>query len=321
MERNRLQHPLFILSVIVLLFNDFYLKQAYGNAITGKLSDFAGLLAFPFFFSCLLPNWKKHIHILTAILFIWWKSSFSQFFIDGVNWAGIPIGRVVDFSDNMALISILISYFILSKKTEYKNIKPALLYSITFVSSFAFIATSLPPQTLESYTDVNKVYSFEKPIDEFIVDFNDLQKKELKLLDKHKITYQFNPDNGTYIYPETGDTLLRLVTLGENRKDTIHINSYFANYMIYENTDGNTTLVLKNIFNISENTGLLGKIFPGTADIAKVRRFQKKSAYIDNIKTISAPVDDRRIIVKQDTISKNNKLIKEFEKRIIKKIK
>ncbi len=42
-----LLHPLVVGAVLLLVVNDHWLKQAYGNALTGKLSDFAGLCFFP----------------------------------------------------------------------------------------------------------------------------------------------------------------------------------------------------------------------------------------------------------------------------------
>ncbi len=42
------RHPLLILSILVLLLNDHLLKAAAPSALTGKLSDFAGLFFFPF---------------------------------------------------------------------------------------------------------------------------------------------------------------------------------------------------------------------------------------------------------------------------------
>jgi hypothetical protein len=42
-----LVHPVAILSIAILILNDHVLKGAYGNWLTGKLSDFAGLVFFP----------------------------------------------------------------------------------------------------------------------------------------------------------------------------------------------------------------------------------------------------------------------------------
>ena len=40
-------HPVVLAAVLVLVVNDHILKAAYGNWLTGKLSDVAGLLLFP----------------------------------------------------------------------------------------------------------------------------------------------------------------------------------------------------------------------------------------------------------------------------------
>jgi hypothetical protein len=42
-----LVHPLPLLAVVVLLFNDHWLKQHYPGWLSGKLSDFAGMIFFP----------------------------------------------------------------------------------------------------------------------------------------------------------------------------------------------------------------------------------------------------------------------------------
>ncbi len=39
--------PLWIFALGVLIFNDHFLKAAWGNVLTGKLSDFAGLFLAP----------------------------------------------------------------------------------------------------------------------------------------------------------------------------------------------------------------------------------------------------------------------------------
>jgi hypothetical protein len=317
MERNRLQHPLFILSVIVLLCNDFYLKQAYGNAITGKLSDFVGLFAFPFFFSCLFPNWKKHIHILTTILFVWWKSSFSQFFIDGANWAGIPMGRVIDFSDNMALVSILVSYFILKLDIGYKNIKPALLYCITFVSSFAFIATTLPPKSIVQYSSVDKEYHFDIPAKELIMRLNEVQMKEIKKRKNisiyeydtiAKVLYYKHPDNNikdTLIYFLNPDSI--------KDTDTINLRYYMGDIQIFNTANNESVLKLINIANSVKFDKFLEI---DSAYINPKERMWKYRYLYDPIR--------RDAIIPADTTNTNKlqkKAIKEFEKRIIKKIK
>ena len=53
-----LVHPLPMTAVVVLAFNDHYLKSHYPSFFTGKLSDFAGLFFFPLVL-CALLNLAK----------------------------------------------------------------------------------------------------------------------------------------------------------------------------------------------------------------------------------------------------------------------
>ena len=39
--------PRFLVAVVVLVVNDYWAKGVFGNVVTGKLSDFAGLIVFP----------------------------------------------------------------------------------------------------------------------------------------------------------------------------------------------------------------------------------------------------------------------------------
>jgi hypothetical protein len=49
-----LLHPIPLMAIAVLVVNDHALKPAFGNALTGKLSDAAGLVFFPLFLQALV---------------------------------------------------------------------------------------------------------------------------------------------------------------------------------------------------------------------------------------------------------------------------
>lgn len=300
--KNKLQHPFFILAVLLLLLNDFYMKSTYGNALTGKLSDFAGLFAFPFFFSCFFPAYKKHIHILTAIVFVWWKSTYSQFFIDGVVGIGIPIGRTVDFSDNIALVAIALSYFVfIGDKTNYRSLKPVFKYSIICVAAFSFMATSIRRPSETIYVSVNKEYRLDRPLKEVINDFNNLQRKEMKLLEKIKVSYRFDVNNQAYYSVPYGDTLTYIIDYGKHSyNDTIRLRYFVGDMMLYANDDSTTTLKLINI----------------ATDIrhSEIRRY--KSPYY--------PAPEAYWTVEADSLVDDTNLksvLSLFEKRIVKKLK
>lgn len=144
-SNNWIYRKLFIISIILLLLNDFYLKYYHTSYLTGKLSDFAGLFAFPYFFNHLFQKKSKWIYILTGTFFIYWKSSYSQSFIDFSNDLGFGLSRVVDYSDLLALSILPVSYkYLINDSISVKKIvllpKPILIG----ISIFSFIATSLP---------------------------------------------------------------------------------------------------------------------------------------------------------------------------------
>ena len=116
------QTPIFIVSLTLLLLNDFWWKQTFHNFLTGKISDFAGLVVFPLFFTAFLPQFKKTIFLATALLFIFWKSEMSESFILFLNQNHIPCSRVVDYSDLTALVVLFFIY-------DYKKFKINVLAS------------------------------------------------------------------------------------------------------------------------------------------------------------------------------------------------
>ncbi|MBJ98834.1 hypothetical protein [Mesonia oceanica] len=143
-KEKHLYRILFLTSIFLLLINDFYLKYEYHNYLTGKLSDFAGLFAFPYFFSCLFPKRIRPIYILTGILFMFWKSEFSQPIFDFAHSYGIGIDRTVDYTDLMSLFILPISYKYW--KLDFRQIiQPNKIWkpSIIGICVFAFIATSV----------------------------------------------------------------------------------------------------------------------------------------------------------------------------------
>jgi hypothetical protein len=150
----------FIFGLLILLLNDFVLKDVYGNWFTGKLSDFSGLFVFLTFWSTLLPKHRRIIFWLTGTLFIIWKSHYSQSFIDLWNSTGIlNIHRTVDYSDLIALTILPIAYLYNSSDKQFIHLRVRPIYPIVF-SAFAFAATS-------NYTkvEIESEYYFPYPKD------------------------------------------------------------------------------------------------------------------------------------------------------------
>jgi hypothetical protein len=139
-----LASPAFVASALLLLINDFVLKPQIGNAVTGKLSDFAGLFAFPFFWSALFARYHVPIYFGTAAAFILWKSPLSGPWIDAWNSISLlQVERVVDASDLLALAVLPLSYWFAVNHRRVAA-RPLATLVIAVVSLFAFAATSRP---------------------------------------------------------------------------------------------------------------------------------------------------------------------------------
>jgi hypothetical protein len=140
---NSINNIPFLACLGILLVNDFYLKAEYPNWLTGKLSDFCGLFVFVLFWAALFPTKKQLICVSTGLLFIFWKSPYSQTGIDFFSEYFYPIHRVVDITDLMALSILPIAFYFNPHPFQFKfNPFPLALLSI-----FAFCATSMPRPT------------------------------------------------------------------------------------------------------------------------------------------------------------------------------
>ncbi|HIA35943.1 MAG TPA: hypothetical protein EYN89_04195 [Flavobacteriales bacterium] len=156
----------FLTGLTLLLLNDFVFKGLYSNWLTGKLSDFAGLFIFPLFWTVLLPRHKSKVFWLTGLFFIFWKSPFSQTFIDTWNNLGLlTISRVVDYTDFVALTVLPFAFYIETIKEKIRAIRLTPYIPLT-LSAFAFIATSEGgPQPEVYYFDI---YFIDKPQDRIV---------------------------------------------------------------------------------------------------------------------------------------------------------
>ena len=127
--------PLFYLSAALLCCNDFVWKSQFHNALTGKISDFAGIALWVLFWEAWLPQrFRAHLYVMSALFFVWFKSPLSESFLQLLH-----LGRVVDYTDLWALLVLLPLYF-LDKKTDFVRWKPTVAGSV--FALFLFGATS-----------------------------------------------------------------------------------------------------------------------------------------------------------------------------------
>lgn len=132
--------PLFLACLFLLLLNDFYLKTAFHNSLTGKLSDICGLFIFPILWSVIFSGRKHVIYILTALFFTYWKSRYSEPFIDLFSQYVFPVQRTIDPTDLFALIVLPLSWYFLSIPQKGSFFNPHVAGLIAF---FSFCASNV----------------------------------------------------------------------------------------------------------------------------------------------------------------------------------
>lgn len=195
----------FVGALGVLLLNDFILKEHYNNWITGKLSDVVGLFVFALFWGALFPKFKAKIFWIIAILFVYWKSPFSQPFINSWNnFTPLSISRVIDYTDLMALSILPFAYFIAAQEKQLKRLSIPPIFP-ALGALFAFCATSY-------YHDVEikKRYDFEISKRLLIERINQLRERE----SQWPISPYINNANDFFInsWGEDQDTLWRFIS-------------------------------------------------------------------------------------------------------------
>jgi len=139
---------IFISGVLLLFLNDHYLKWEFSNWITGKISDFAGLLIFPMFLRFLFPLLSRIAVLLTGVLFILWKLPVSDPIIALYNRiAVIPITRTIDYSDLIALSILPLADYFTERIDRYKAGSIAstfLTWIVAIPAALVFMATAPP---------------------------------------------------------------------------------------------------------------------------------------------------------------------------------
>lgn len=179
-----LTSPGFLAALSLLLLNDFFLKSYLHNALTGKLSDFAGLFLFPLFWAALLPRFRSWIYLGTAVIFILWKSPASAVLIESWNGLGLfSIGRTVDYSDLWAIAVLPFSYIygLRDSGVRWARAFPAL---IGIISLFAFVATSFSHKT-----PYHNAYYFATSKHDVLERMSQLSKEEDKTLQEQAKRY------------------------------------------------------------------------------------------------------------------------------------
>ncbi|MDX2361144.1 MAG: hypothetical protein QNK23_10075 [Crocinitomicaceae bacterium] len=214
-------------ALAILVVNDWFLKSLWPGMITGKLSDFVGLFAFALFWLALFPK-KKHVVVwIIAGLFVVWKSSLSQGFIEG--WNGIApfkIGRVIDYWDLTALIVIPLSLKVTPRPIIVSRIAH---WSVFCIAAFAFGATSY-----ERNYDYTQTYDFDFGKDELIQRLNELTYEDTLAAPSYLPISRYIENENYAQENQEGDSTYYYITGYDIWQDTVFFENGDIDF-IYEN--------------------------------------------------------------------------------------
>lgn len=157
-----LRHPFTLASIAILLINDHWLKTATPSALTGKLSDFAGLFFFPFLLAALLSAARLPARptflLALAITGGWfalmkttlWANALTRATLSAV-WGG-PVSIVLDPTDCWALVMFFPAWLLWCNLERERASQPPgkLALAALGVAVLASLATSpcMNPPTL-----------------------------------------------------------------------------------------------------------------------------------------------------------------------------
>lgn len=232
----RLVTATYLVALLTLLINDHLLKGVYGGALTGKLSDFAGLFALGLFASAIAPRHARAICCVIAVLFTVWKSPLSQPAIEGWNATfALQIDRVVDYSDLAALVVLpfAVSAAEAARRAASSRVATLLVAVVSFV---AFTATSVAS------------YSADVPADpqvRLIADSRSIEQFAQKLESCGLQTYVFTTPTDTG--PQTSMTIGLRTDTTDPERDVSLLGT------VHE-TDGGVTIELETINIIRQTT-------------------------------------------------------------------
>jgi hypothetical protein len=156
-----LASPAFIVALALLVLNDFALKPLFHNALTGKVSDFAGLFALTLFVMTLWPRQGRVAALAIAAAFTFWKTSYAEPLIEWLN-VTLPfaLGRVVDLTDLSALPMIPLAIWT-APRLAACPLPRVIQLALVVVALVAFTATSRARYLARSTMDVTRAVAVD----------------------------------------------------------------------------------------------------------------------------------------------------------------
>jgi len=156
-QRNKdlIQNPIFIIGILMLFINDQILKFQFPGFLTGKLSDVLGIITFPLLLTFIFPKLKENSVYIAFIIFAFWKSGYSQPFIDFYNqYSLIQTSRIIDYSDLLVIIFLPIPYYLI-KNNSFGFFKVEWINSNLILIGSLFILIAESPPTNYYYSENN----------------------------------------------------------------------------------------------------------------------------------------------------------------------
>ena len=158
-KNSTLLHPVYLVALLVLITNDHFLKIHSPGWVTGKLSDFAGLIVFSVLLSTFCRNRITTrydilvVHLLVGLVFVVWKLLPVGAWIGALSPIGFPELPSVthDATDLLALAILPVSYrLVVASVSEDSqggwrwSWTSALRVCLLILSCAAVVATSPP---------------------------------------------------------------------------------------------------------------------------------------------------------------------------------
>ena len=147
-DKHYILNYVFLGCLILLFLNDHYFKYVYTSWFTGKLSDAVGIVLLPLLVAFLFPGLRRYSIALSSLLFVFWKSPYSQGLINFYNGHSfMRTSRVVDMTDLYVLLLLPIPYYIIGQIDKLRMLHIDRIHPIVVLlpTLATLLATSPPP--------------------------------------------------------------------------------------------------------------------------------------------------------------------------------
>jgi hypothetical protein len=122
-------HPVTLLAIALFAFNEFVLTPYHPGLLSGKLSDFAGLVFFPLILE-VFGLGRKAATLLTGLCFVLvktvplatalWDRFFDTLYAT-VGWADGAVNLIADPTDLLALVALLLPWRVIPTHSPRKT--------------------------------------------------------------------------------------------------------------------------------------------------------------------------------------------------------